>query len=102
MPVAGKTSLKLPPEQVVLRPLITEKGTHQSTRYNAYAFAVNPLATKLDIKEAIEYLFDVRVLKVRTQARIGKPRRVRMNYGRTKAWRKAIVTLHDEDRIDFF
>jgi len=102
MPVAGKTSLKLSPEQVVLRPIITEKGTHQSTRYNAYAFEVNSLATKKVIKEAVEYLFDVRVLKVRTQSRLGKPRRVRMHYGRTSAWRKAIVTLHDEDRINFF
>ena len=102
MPEAGKTSLKLAPEQVVLRPIITEKGTHQSTRYNAYAFEVNSLATKKDIKEAMEYLFDVRVLKVRTQSRLGKPRRVRMRYGRTSTWRKAIVTLHEEDRIDFF
>lgn len=102
MPVAGKTSVKLAPEQVVVRPLITEKGTHQSTRYNAYAFEVNPLATKTDIKDAVEDLFDVRVLKVRTQTRTGKPRRVRMHYGRTRTWRKAIVTLHDDDRIDFF
>ena len=102
MPIAGKTSLKLAPEQVLLRPIITEKGTHQSTRYNAYAFEVNSLATKKDIKAAVEYLFDVRVLKVRTQSRLGKPRRVRMRHGRTSAWRKAIVTLHNEDRIDFF
>jgi large subunit ribosomal protein L23 len=102
MTVAGQTSLKLAPQQVVLRPLITEKGTHQSTRYNAYAFEVNPLASKKDIKEAVEDLFDVRVLKVRTQTRAGKPRRVRMRYGCTSTWRKAIVTLHEDDRIDFF
>jgi large subunit ribosomal protein L23 len=102
MPAAGETSLKLSPEQVVVRPLITEKGTHQSTRYNAYAFEVSPLATKADVKNAVESLFDVRVLKVRTQTRLGKPRRVRMRLGRTATWRKAIVTLHEDDRIDFF
>lgn len=102
MPTAGKTSLTLDPHQVIVRPLITEKGMHQSTRYNAYPFEVNPLATKADIKRAVEELFNVRVAKVRTQARKGKPRRTRFRIGHTRAWRRAIVTLHEEDRIDFF
>ncbi len=53
--------IELRPYQVILRPLVTEKGTHQSTRYNAYTFQVNPLATKTQIKAAVEELFNVRV-----------------------------------------
>ena len=75
---------------------------HRSTRYNQYAFEVNQLANKLDIRRAVEDLFDVRVTKVRTQVRKGKPRRHRFRYGRTKNWKKAIITLHEEDRINFF
>ena len=93
--------IKLLPHQVVLRPLVTEKGMHRATRNNQYAFEVNSLAEKADVREAIESLFDVKVVKVRTQNRKGKPRRYRFTYGRTKNWKKAIVTLDTEDRIDF-
>src|SRR5947208_15713765 len=92
----------LEPYQVVLQPLITEKGTHQFTHHNAYPFLVNPWATKEQIKTAIEELFNVRVKKVRTQNRIGKQRRYRAKLGRLSTWKKAIVTLHEEDRIEFF
>ena len=93
---------KLEPHQVVLQPLITEKGTHQFTHHNAYPFQVNIWATKEQIKLAVEELFSVRVKKVRTQNRIGKQRRYRFKMGRLSTWKKAIVTLHDEDRIEFF
>ena len=66
--------LQLDPYQVVLRPLVTEKGTHLSERHNAYTFEVNAQATKTDIKKAVEELWDVRVVGVRTQNRIGKQR----------------------------
>jgi large subunit ribosomal protein L23 len=92
----------LEPYQVILRPLITEKATHISERHNAYTFEVNLLATKTDIKEAIETLFNVKVRDVRTQNRRGKPRRYRMKVGYMRRWRKAIVTLHEEYRIDFY
>ena len=98
----GKSRLKLEPYQVVLRPLVTEKGMHRSTRDNQYSFEVSPLASKEDIRHAVEELFDVKVTKVRTQNRRGKPRRYRFRWGRTKDWKKAIVTLNAEDRIDFF
>ncbi|MBI2826780.1 MAG: 50S ribosomal protein L23 [Planctomycetia bacterium] len=88
--------------QVILRPLVTEKGMHRSTRYNAYAFEVNRLATKDDVRRAIEELFDVKVIRVHTQNRKGKPRRTRFRSGKTKAWKKAIVKLDPEHRIDFF
>lgn len=96
------TTQELDPHQIILRPLITEKGMHQAERHNAYPFEVNPLATKPDIKRAVEDLWNVRVVKVRTQNRRGKPRRYRMNYGYTKGWKKAIVELHEDDRITFF
>ena len=101
-PKQGKSRIQLESHQIVLRPLVTEKGMHRSTRFNQYAFEVNPLAEKEDIKRAVEELFDVKVTKVRTQNRKGKPRRYRFRYGSTKSWKKAIVTLHSEDRVEFF
>ena len=101
-PQAKKTRLKLAPHQIILRPLVTEKGVHRVERNNQYAFEVSPLADKEDIRNAIEELFDVKVTKIRTQNRKGKPRRYRFKYGSTKSWKKAIVTLNSEDRIDFF
>ena len=101
---ATEKGIALEPHQIILRPLVTEKGIHRSTRYNQYAFEVNPLATKIDIRNAIEELFeDVKVKKVRIQNRRGKPRRYRFRYGVTKAWKKAIITLDPESKgIDFF
>ncbi len=93
---------KLEPEQIILRPLITEKGTHQFTHHNAYPFEVNLWANKDQIRAAVEELFGVRVLKVRTQQRLGKQRRFHYKFGRLANWKKAIVTLHAEDRIEFF
>jgi large subunit ribosomal protein L23 len=93
---------RLNPYQVLLRPLVTEKGVYHSTELNQYAFEVNPLATKLDVRRAVEDLFDVKVTRVRTQNRAGKPRRHRFRKGYTKSWKKAIVTLDKEHRIDFF
>ncbi len=92
----------LDPYQVVVRPLITEKATHLSERHNAYTFEVNPLATKTEIKAAVESLFNVKVLDVRTQNRRGKLRRYRAKLGRMRNWKKAIVSLHEEFRIDFY
>jgi large subunit ribosomal protein L23 len=90
--------------QVIIAPLITEKGTHQSTHehHNAYAFQVNLWATKDQIKSAVQELFNVRVEKVRTQLRLGKKRRFRFRFGRLPNWKKAIVKLHKEDKIEFF
>lgn len=93
---------KLEPYQVVLRPLITEKATHLSERHNAYTFEVNPLATKTEIKNAVEALFDVKVADVRTQNRRGKARRYRLKVGRMRNWKKAVVKLDAEHRIDFY
>ncbi len=93
---------ELEPHQIILRPLVTEKGTHQFTHRNAYPFEVNQWANKDQIKSAVQELFGVRVRKVRTQNRLGKTRRFRFKLGRLPNWKKAIVTLHPEDRIEFF
>ena len=97
-----RTSLTLEPHQIILRPLVTEKGVYEATEYNQYAFEVNPLATKSDVKNAVQELFNVRVIAVRTQNRPGKPRRYRYRKGYTKNWKKAVVALDSEHRIDFF
>ena len=94
--------LTLEAHQVILKPMVTEKGMFQSEAWNQYTFKVNPAATKTDIKNAIEKLFEVSVEKVATQTRKGKPRRYKFTYGRTKAWKKAIVKLKGDDKIDFF
>lgn len=97
-----QAGIQLEPHQVIVRPLVTEKGVHQSERLNAYAFEVHPQATKADIKNAVQSLWNVRVVAVRTQTRRGKPRRTRVVMTRTADWKKAIVQLHEEDRISFF
>jgi len=94
---------ELAPHQIILRPLITEKGTHQSAHHRAYSFEVNPWASKEEIKHAVEDLFGVQVEKVRTQNRQGKKRRFRFRVGRLPNWKKAIVTLKEASAgIDFF
>jgi len=94
---------KLEAHQVIVAPIVTEKGTHQSQHKRAYPFQVNLWATKVQIKAAVEELFNVRVDKVRTQNRLGKQRRFRFRRGRLANWKKAIVTLHpDSPAIEFF
>lgn len=94
---------KLEAYQVILRPLVTEKGTHQSTHRNAFTFEVNHWATKDEIKAAAEELFGVHVKKVNTQNRIGKSRRFRFKMGKLPDWKKAIITLTaDSPLIEFF
>jgi len=101
--VAKKSwGVTLEPYQVIVRPLVTEKNVHKAERLNRYAFEISTLATKTDVKRAVEELFHVRVLKVATQSRKGKHRRYRARMGETKAWKKAIVSLHPDNRIDFF
>lgn len=101
-PEPSVAKIDLESHQVLLRPLVTEKGVHRATRNNQYAFEIHREATKLDVKKAVEELFEVKVSKVRTQNRKGKLRRYRSKFGRTSDWKKAIVQLDPEHRIDFF
>lgn len=102
MDSARTTGIELSAYQVILRPLVTEKNVRVSEAQNQYAFEVHSLATKEDVKAAVEELFNVKVSKVRTQTRASKPRRSRNKAFHTKPWKKAIVTLSSEHRIDFF
>ncbi len=95
-------TMALEPHQVILRPLVTEKGVHGSEAHNQYSFEVNPLADKIMIRSAIELLYDVKVEKVATQSRKGKSRRYRFKFGRTKNWKKAIVKLKPDNRIELY
>lgn len=97
-----KQGVTLEPHQVIIKPMLTEKGMFQSEAFNQYTFRVNPRATKTDVKNAIERLFEVKVDKIAIQNRKGKLRRYRFKFGRTKNWKKAIVKLKGEDKIDFF
>ena len=87
---------------VVVRPLVTEKGTFQAQALNAYAFEVAPEANKAQIKQAIEKIYEVKVIQVRTAARKGKPRRTGYRWGTTRHWKKAVVVLHPDHHIDLF
>ncbi len=87
---------------IIIRPLVTEKGTHQSETRNAYAFQVNPDANKAQIKQAVEKIYNVKVVRVRTANRKGKPRRSGYKWGTTSHWKKAVVVLREDDRIDLF
>lgn len=88
--------------QVIDKPLITEKTTHLANRFNCYSFLVNLAATKQDVKAAVEEYFGVRVLAVRIQNRVGKPRRHKSIVSSVGSTKRALVTLHSDDRISLF
>ncbi len=96
------TGPELEPHQIIIRPLVTEKGVHYTETANQYAFEVSTLANKTMIRHAVETLFDVKVAKVATQNRRGKYRRYRFKYGRTKNWKRAIVKLKPDFRIELY
>ncbi|MEW6267112.1 MAG: 50S ribosomal protein L23 [Thermodesulfobacteriota bacterium] len=90
------------PHQVVFKPLITEKSTDAREKSNQVAFEVNPEANKIEIRQAVERAFKVKVLKVRTINLEGKRKRVGRTNGKRSDWKKAVVTLAPGDRIEFF
>lgn len=100
--VAPKTGLTLEPHQIVIRPLVTEKGTHLVERYNTYLFQVHAQATKEEIGKAVEELFDVKVVDVRTMNRKGKPKRFKMKMSHLQDVKRALVKLSENDRITLF
>lgn len=87
--------------QIIQKILLTEKGAILSETQNKYSFRVHPDANKLEIRKAVEDLFDVKVSKVHTMNRLGKKKRERTaSYGRTAAWKRAVVTLAEGQSID--
>ena len=87
---------------VIIKPLVTEKSTHQQNTRNTYAFQVNTGANKQQIKQAVEKLYDVKVTDVRTMNRRGKPRRTKYKMTTTSAWKRAVVVLAENSRIELF
>jgi large subunit ribosomal protein L23 len=86
---------------IIKKVLLTEKGTMLSELQNKYLFKVAKDANKVEIKRAVEELFSVRVMAVNTMCRKGKKKRQRTaHFGTTAAWKRAVVTLHAEDRIN--
>src|SRR5574344_1659108 len=79
-------------EEVIIKPIVTEK-TNESVQAGKYTFRVNKKATKVDIKRAVEKLFNVKVEKVNTMTVKGKEKRVGRSVGMTSDWKKAIVTI---------
>ncbi|MAV55436.1 MAG: 50S ribosomal protein L23 [Phycisphaerae bacterium] len=89
-------------EQVIRRPLVTEKATKTIESQNAYVFEVDKKADKPAIKAAIEAIYGVRVLRVTTQNRKGEMRRNRYGHFRQGVMKRAIVTVHPEESIELF
>ena len=91
---------------ILIKPIITEKMTDQSEKYNRYAFVVDRKVNKIQIKQAVAEMYDVTVDSVRTMVCIGKKRtrgtKSGMIVGKTSTYKKAIVTLVEGDSIDFY
>jgi large subunit ribosomal protein L23 len=90
------------PHDVIIRALVTEKGTRMREAGNRFLFQVHADANKLEIKQAIETVFSVHVESVQTQNVIGKRKRLGRYVGNRSSWKKAIVTLRTGDNIDLF
>lgn len=94
-------STKSDPRDVVLAPVVSEKS-YSLLDENAYTFRVHPRANKTEIRQAIEAIWDVKVLNVNTMNRKGKVKRFRLKTGRRPDSKRAIVKLAEGDRIDLF
>jgi len=85
---------------IIKKVLLSEKGTRLTEENNQYVFRVAKDANKIEIKKAVEELFNVRVMAVNTMRRKGKKKRERTpHFGTTASWKRAVVTLHKEDSI---
>jgi large subunit ribosomal protein L23 len=90
------------PEQVIVRPLLTEKGTSLGEAGNKVLFEVHREANKIEIRKAVEKIYAVKVMKVHIQVVRGKLKRVGRSEGKRPNWKKAIITLAEGSSIDFF
>jgi large subunit ribosomal protein L23 len=87
---------------IIRRPVITEKTNIQKDKSNQVTFEVNPRANRIEIKRAVEKIFNVKVVDARTMHVIGKQKRRGRILGKRRDWKKAIVTLMPGERIEFF
>lgn len=90
------------PHEIVRRPIVTEKSTTQKEAGNQFTFEVDRRANRVEIRQAIEAVFNVRVLGVRTIQMKGKTKRVGRTLGKRRNWKKAIVSLAKGQSIEFF
>lgn len=88
--------------QIIIKPLITEKSTVQKEENNQIAFAVKRWANKIEIGQAVEQAFSVKVVSVRTMNMQGKKKRMGKTLGKRADWKKAMVTLAPGQHIEFF
>ncbi len=89
-------------DQIIIRPLLTEKATAMNEESNTFAFEVGKDTTKIEIKEAVQSLFGVKVDKVRTIIVRGKVKRFGRYYGKRPNWKKALVTVADGEDLNFY
>lgn len=90
------------PHDIIRKPLFTEKSTTQKEVYNQLSFEVAPSANKIEIRRAVQNVFGVKVLDVRTMQVKGKVKRIGRSFGRRRNWKKAIVSLAPGSRVEFF
>jgi large subunit ribosomal protein L23 len=89
-------------QQIVLGPLVTESSMTMRDEQNKYAFRVHPRATKPEIRKAVEELFEVKVVGVTTMAVLGKVKRLGRYSGRRPSWKKAIVRVAKDQKIEIY
>jgi large subunit ribosomal protein L23 len=89
------------PRDVILKPVVSEKS-YALLDSNTYTFIVEKGANKTEIKEAVQAIFSVRVTSVNTLHRTGKRKRTRQTFGVRKSTKRALVTLHPDDKIEIF
>jgi large subunit ribosomal protein L23 len=87
---------------VIIKPLVTEKSTHLQETRNVYAFQVHRDANKVQIRKAVESIYNVKVKDVHTMNRKGKPRQSRGRMATTSNWKRAVVRLDENSRIELY
>ncbi|MDD4837312.1 MAG: 50S ribosomal protein L23 [Synergistales bacterium] len=93
--------MKLMAHDIIVRPIVTEKSSRMMEE-NKYTFEIHPQANKTEVRKAVETVFKVKVEKVHTLKVRSKPKRMGVFLGKSRAWKKAIVTLAEGERIEFF
>ena len=88
--------------KLIKHPILTEKSVREKEEHNKVTFLVRPAANKIEIKRTVETLFKVTVLDVRTANFKGKKKRLGRHLGRRSNWKKAVLTLKEGDKIDYF
>jgi len=87
---------------IIIKPLVTEKSAHHSETRNTYAFEVAGGANKSQIRRAVEEIYKVKVVDVRTMNRKGKPRRSKFKMAKTSNWKRAVVVLAEDSKIELY